>query len=145
MTERLGCGSCNLCCTLLQVQDISKPALMTCWHTTLHGGCAVHAQKKTDESLKACDQFMCVWLASQTLEDESLRGNRDMRPDMSHVLLGPMDRDDPKLLYVHVDPAYKSAWRERPVAAYLDDVVSKGGRIIIVIGDNHFEYDGAGS
>jgi uncharacterized protein len=140
MGAQLGCGSCNVCCKLLHVPDISKPALMTCWHTTLHGGCAVHDKKQTDPSLKACDQFMCVWLASQTLDDESMRGNRDMRPDMCHVLLGPMDRDDPKLLYVHVDPNYKNAWREPSITKYLHEIVSRGGRAVIVIGEQNFPY-----
>src|SRR5215469_417936 len=140
MTQALSCGSCNLCCTLLQIPDLMKPALMRCWHTGLHGGCAVHDQKSTDPKLKACEQFMCVWLASQTLDDPTMRGNRAMRPDQCHVLLGPMDRDDPKLLYVHVDPNYKSAWREPYMTQYLNSIVEKGGRAVIVIGDQHFPY-----
>jgi hypothetical protein len=64
-----------------------------------------------------------------------------MRPDQCHVLLGPMDRDDPKLLYVHVDPNYKSAWKEPALEIYLNDIIHKGGRAVIVIGDNHFPYE----
>lgn len=63
-----------------------------------------------------------------------------MRPDMCHVLLGPMDRDDPKKLYVHVDPAHKSAWTEPALKIYLDSIYTKGGTAVIVIGDNHFDY-----
>lgn len=140
MGAQLGCGSCNLCCKLLNVPDISKPALMTCWHTTLHGGCLVHDKKSSDPSLKACEQFYCVWLASQTLDDEAKRGSRAMRPDQCHVLLGPFDRDNPKLLYVHVDPNYKSAWREPGVTAYLDEICAKGASACIVVGDHHFNY-----
>jgi len=52
-----------------------------------------------------------------------------------------MDRDDPKLLYVHVDPNYKSAWQEPSMRLYLNGIIEKGGKAVIVIGDNHFDYE----
>lgn len=142
----LGCGSCNLCCTLLRIDMLGKPAQMTCWHTTIHGGCAVHDQKATDPTLAACHQFRCIWLESQYLDDDDelgrTRAGRDMRPDQTHVVLGPPDPTDPKHLYVNVDPAHRTAWRAPKVMAYLDEVVSKGGTITVIVGDQHFEYHG---
>src|SRR5260221_13507142 len=120
----LGCGACNLCCRLLEIKDLGKPSQMLCWHTGLHGGCAVQAEKPTDPKLLACHQFKCVWLASQDLENLAGRGARQMRPDQIHVLFGPYDRDDPTLLYVHVDPAYKDAWLSPSVRTYMDEVAS---------------------
>jgi hypothetical protein len=136
------CGACNLCCKLLAVPDIGKPARMLCWHTGLHGGCAVHREKETDPKLTACHQWKCVWLASQGLEDETKRGSRMLRPDMCHVVLGPFDRDDPHLLYVQVDPAYSAAWKNSHVQAYLSEVISKGARIEVIIDEVRFRWDG---
>lgn len=136
-----GCGACNLCCTLLHIPDMGKPPGMTCWHTTIHGGCKVHAEKAIDPQLQACHQFKCVWLASQDHEDESKRGTRAMRPDQIHVVLGPYDRNDPTLVYVHVDPAYKDAWNQPSVRAYMDEQAKKGAKFCVVIGDRHFMYE----
>lgn len=137
----LGCGACAMCCTLLQVPDIGKPARMTCWWTTVHGGCARHADKKTDPALEACDQFQCVWLASQTLDDPKLRQPRRMRPDFTHVVLGPQDPDDRGLLYVQVDPNFPTAWREGEIGVYLRDIVTKGARLEVIIGDTRVEIE----
>ncbi len=141
MSAPLGCGACNLCCRLLEIKDMGKPAQMQCWHTGIHGGCAVHAQKETDPILRACFQFKCVWLESQTLDDLTKRGTRSMRPDQIHVLFGPFDREDPTLLYVHVDPAHKTAWRNPAVLEYMDEVRRKGGKLCVVVGDHHFMYE----
>lgn len=130
------CGACNMCCRLLDVRSISKPAHMLCWHTTLHGGCVVHEKKLTDPALAVCAGFKCVWLESQNL-DESRRGARSMRPDQCHVMF-VRDPDDPKLLWVHVDPRYRDAWRTSPVADYLEEVLGKGAKLEVIVGDDLF-------
>jgi len=134
MTTRsgLGCGACSVCCTLLHVPDIGKPALMPCWHTSMHGGCAVQAEKATDPKLMACAQFKCVWLASQDM-DEPLP--RSMRPDQTYVLMGPQDRDDDTLLYVHVDPKHQDAWRSGQIDQFLRSRVALGAKLCVVIGE----------
>lgn len=142
----IDCGSCNLCCTLLKVPDLNKPSGMTCWHTTVHGGCAVHAEKQSDPKLLACAQFKCVWLESQLCEEPVKRGTRGMRPDQIHVLFGPFDRDDPKLLYVHVDPEHKTAWKTPHVIQYMEEVYRRDpeAKFCIVIGDRNFAYEPQG-
>ena len=134
------CGACNLCCKLLQVPDINKPARMLCWWTDIHGGCQRHKEKETDPSLQACRQFKCVWLASQDHEDETKRGKRFMRPDQTHVVFGPFDREDPLLLYVQVDPEHPSAWKEPHVSAYLEEILSKGAKVEIIIDEIRIRF-----
>jgi hypothetical protein len=133
------CGACNLCCKLLYIEALAKPAQMLCWNTGLHGGCKVQHLKKTDPTLDVCAGFACIWLQSQSFEDESLRGSRMMRPDQSHVMF-VRDSVDAKLLWVHVDPAHRDAWRSPHVAAYLDEVASKGGKFHIIVGEDHFPW-----
>lgn len=137
---RPGCGSCNLCCKLLAVPDISKPARMLCWHTGIHGGCAVHKEKATDPSLLACAQFKCVWLESQEHPEPEKRLPRHMRPDFTHVVMGPQDRNDPLLLYVQVDPDFPSAWHAPEMAAYLQQAVDKGCKVEVVIDEVRIEF-----
>ncbi len=142
----LDCGACNLCCKLLHVPDIGKPANMLCWWTGLHGGCAKHSEKKIDPSLAACDTYKCLWLASQDFEDETKRQPRAMRPDMTHVVMGVPDPEnlESAVLHVHVDPAHVSSWREPRVAYYLNDFISRGATIQIHIGnDTSFEINEA--
>lgn len=140
----LGCGPCNLCCKLLAVPDIGKPACMTCWWTGLHGGCAKQAEKASDPSLAACAQYKCVWLESQSYENPELRQPRDMRPNHTHVVMGVPDPDKDQILHVHVDPEHSSAWREAGVSYYLNDFISRGATIEIHIGpDVKFVLDEA--
>lgn len=132
----LSCGACNLCCKLLEVKDIGKPARMSCWWTTVHGGCFRHSEKATAPELAACHQWECVWLNSQKHEDVSLRQPRHLRPDMTHVVLGPQDPEDRTLLYVNVDPDHPSAWKKGPIATYLQQIVERGGKLEIIVGDH---------
>lgn len=139
-TEKVGvhsCGACSLCCKVLQVPDIEKPARMICWWTTVHGGCARHREKTTDPKLLACHQFKCLWLESQERPGYEL--GRIMRPDQSHVVMGPQDREDNSLLYVHVDPDYPDAWTFDPIFSYLMDIVVRGGKVQMFVGDEKFE------
>ena len=136
MTIRRDCGSCNLCCTLLGVPDINKPARMTCWWTTVHGGCQRQGEKATDPALTACAQFECVWLESQKL-DEAKVMPRMWRPDMTGVVLGPKDRDDETLLFVQVDPSRPTAWREEPILSLLNGILDRGGKLEIIVGETH--------
>lgn len=150
----LGCGSCNVCCKLLNVPDIGKPSGMACWWTGVHGGCARHSEKpkpenvvlesgrfvlkdgdRGDMALAACAQFRCLWLDSQRSPDADVRLPRHMRPDFTHVMMGPQDQEDETLLYVHVDPNWQDAWRQEPIASYLNDILSRGGRIHLMIGE----------
>lgn len=123
----------------------------------MHGGCAVQQNKpdptkvfyddetktfikppeedEKDMNLLSCAQFECLWLSSQKHEDETKRQPRHFRPDQTHVVLGPQDREDEKLLYVQVDPAYPRAWQDQPVSAYLNDLLSRGGQVELIIGD----------
>lgn len=130
------CGACNVCCRLLNIDSLSKPAHILCWNTTLHGGCKVHHEKP-----EVCSGFKCIWLESQDLEDTSRRGSRAMRPDQSHAMF-VRDPTDPKLVWCHVDPNFRNVWREGQVADYLDEVVSKGGHVEVIVGDSQFSLPG---
>jgi uncharacterized protein len=130
------CGACNLCCTLLGVPDIKKPARVRCWWTTVHGGCSRQSEKGTTPELDACAEFQCLWLASQSQPDPNLILSRSMRPDMCHVVIGPdVTVDGVRTVNVQVDPKFPQAWKEPQIASYLARMVEVGPVIKIIIGD----------
>lgn len=128
------CGACNLCCFVLGVPDIHKPARMWCEWTTVHGGCARQADKASDESLLACAQFECLWLQSQQREGVPT-WPRTLRPDQSHVVFGPQDREDALLLFVHVDPRHPKAWKEPAIQARIQEILDGGGKVEVSVGE----------
>jgi hypothetical protein len=50
------CGDCTLCCTLLGVQDIDKPAQTKCEHEC-DSGCGIYETRPY-----SCKRFDCLWL-----------------------------------------------------------------------------------
>lgn len=53
------CGDCTLCCTLLAVQDIDKPAQTRCEHEC-EAGCAIYESRPW-----SCKRFDCLWLKGE--------------------------------------------------------------------------------
>lgn len=97
------CGTCSLCCKVLPVNTIDKPAHQWCRHAKPGHGCMIYADRPV-----ACRVWHCLWLDSD-IELE--------RPDKSHFVVdaaadavGTSDGD--KLaIQVWEDPAYPGVWR----------------------------------
>ena len=94
-------------------------------------------------ALGACGQYRCDWLASQDRADPGERMPREMRPNISGVMLGPRGDpvDDPLHLFVHVEPERPNAWRAPAFAHHLDLVRRNGIRITVMIGERRIELD----
>jgi hypothetical protein len=59
------CGSCSLCCKVLDVPALYKPAGKWCKHFKAGEGCEIHQLRP-----KPCRDFSCLWLAEDWLGDE---------------------------------------------------------------------------
>lgn len=59
------CGECSLCCTVLRVDELAKPAGRDCAHQRAAGGCAIHATRPP-----ICRAYHCLWLQGGLEEDE---------------------------------------------------------------------------
>jgi hypothetical protein len=119
----------------------------------MHGGCSRQNEKpligadmsidtsdpSKDQSLAACAQFKCVWLESQSHSDETKVMSRMFRPDICHVVMGPVDKDNEMLLHVHVDPEYPNAWREGMIHEHLQSILAGGGEISLSVGETKIE------
>ena len=76
------CGDCNLCCKLLPVKGINKPANTRCQHQSHARGCKVYHRPEKGFPWE-CGLWSCVWL--QGPDATELR-----RPDRSHCVIDIM-------------------------------------------------------
>lgn len=114
------CGTCDLCCKLLPVISIEKPASVRCKHQKFNKGCAIYANRPND-----CRLWSCRWL---TFDDT----NELQRPDRTHYVLDPMpdtieavDHDKNvqitiPVLQIWVDPAFPNAHRDTKLRNYIE-------------------------
>lgn len=77
------CGHCTLCCTILDVAELNKPAGVSCEHLKKFGGCGCSLHGQTPDPRPAiCGAFKCAWLA-----DEEAAIPSRFRPDRCGVIL----------------------------------------------------------
>ena len=100
ITPAKTCGPCNLCCKLVQVDSLAKPAGTWCKHALPGKGCAIHGAHPDD-----CRGYRCGWLESPVLGPE-------WRPNVSKFILGA-DLNGKRLCIV-VNPAHPNAWKAQP-------------------------------
>jgi hypothetical protein len=67
------CGSCTLCCRVLEIQALNKPAGVLCRHNT-GTGCGIYTQRP-----ETCARWHCLWRRINALPDT-------LRPDRSGVM-----------------------------------------------------------
>jgi len=95
------CGPCTMCCKLLTVAELEKPAGTACRHLAKGGGCGIYETRPT-----ACRTFECVWLMDPEMPHR-------FRPDQTKVML---DQDpEANWLVARCDPANPTAWRRNPM------------------------------
>ncbi len=94
------CGTCSLCCKVLPVRELDKPAGRWCVHSVRGGGCGIHSSRP-----QACRQFFCSWRLDPNLGPE-------WKPEVSRFVLSA----DPayQALMVIVDPGMPLAWKREP-------------------------------
>jgi hypothetical protein len=106
------CGECSLCCKLLHVEEVPKPAGLWCPHCLKSRGCSIY-----DSRPKQCQNFYCGWLSNLDFGDE-------WHPQRSKMVLfasGFVNR-----LGIHVDPGFPSAWRQEPYFSQLKQLARDG-------------------
>ncbi|MBX3479160.1 MAG: YkgJ family cysteine cluster protein [Caulobacter sp.] len=94
------CGPCTLCCTVLEIPALSKPACQACVHVRAGTGCGIYEARP-----EPCRTFTCGWLATEALGEA-------WRPDVAGFLI--RDERDQGHLCIDVDPERPAAWRRAP-------------------------------
>jgi hypothetical protein len=116
------CGTCTLCCRLVPVRELEKPAGARCKFQR-HTGCQVY-HRPNKGFPHACGFWSCKWLLNDDAADLS-RPDRagyvlDITPDFVTITDDGVPRNiqvvqiwcDPKRPDAHRDPALR-AWLER--------------------------------
>lgn len=119
------CGDCQLCCKLVPVPTISKPAGAKCQHQRASKGCMIYADRPF-----ACRTWTCRWLSDPTTT--MLR-----RPDRSHFVVDVSpdyielednetgERQRCGVMQVWLDPAFPEARLSAELRAYAIDVAAR--------------------
>lgn len=141
MTAR-ACGSCSLCCKLMDIPELDSPVSSWCRHCRPGHGCQIHPTRPT-----VCRDYACAWL----------RGKTDWYPLQTKIIVDAVTVDSGELfMRFTVDPGYSTRWREPPyyqaikTAArtglrgwhdqYWRTVVSVDGKWTLVLPDKEVPY-----
>ena len=106
------CGSCALCCTLLEVTQVGKSANERCKYSDVVKGCTIY-----DHRPQMCRSFSCAWLQGH-LTDEWFPERARM------VVYSSQDA-----VNVQVDPSYPDRWRQEPYFSKLCELSLNGIRM----------------
>lgn len=109
------CGNCSMCCKLLHVIELDKPANQWCEHCRPgRGGCSIY-----DTRPHICRNFACGWLMSATVGPE-------WYPLLSHMILSLGVFNGVQTVTVTVDPKFPWMWKEYPYYLQLKQMAQRG-------------------
>jgi hypothetical protein len=98
------CGGCTLCCKVVEVELLGKPANVWCQHCKPGQGCGIYSDRP-----EVCRDWYCEWVRSEELGEEWYPAKSKMVVHLS----GNEDGGE-LLMMISVDPAYPGRWREEP-------------------------------
>lgn len=125
------CEDCDGCCRVFEVKEIGKAFGEPCPHlgpTPFGHGCRVYETRPT-----ACVHYICLWLDSQRKKGVG-KLPEALKPSACKVVMGWPWGTDRETLFVYPYPNYPNAWKVPPVSDHLKMVLSRGGKIVVVIG-----------
>jgi hypothetical protein len=129
------CGDCTLCCKVMAIEELAKPANTWCPHCRPTRGCQTYASRPAE-----CRSFSCVWLVNELLEEH-------WKPSRSKLVLTTSEDG----LEVRCDPGFPDAWHKEPFRSDMHQwavsgepldmtiVVIVGQRITLVTSDREFD------
>jgi hypothetical protein len=92
------CGDCGMCCKLLKIEPLNKPAGAWCQHFANGRGCTIYNDRPP-----VCRNFQCLWTMRNDLGD-------GWRPDQAKFMMSFGDGQ----LFILTDPRFPHAWRKEP-------------------------------
>jgi hypothetical protein len=130
------CQDCTACCQVFEVKDeklgLDKAFGEPCKFLgrDIHGpGCGIYHDRPD-----ACRNYVCLWL--EAARSVTRIAPEDMRPNVSGCVLGwpwGIDRETLHVYPIPGHPKYPDAWRVPPVSDYLQDLLRRGGKLMIFI------------
>jgi Fe-S-cluster containining protein len=118
------CGECTMCCKVMPIKELSKPAHQWCQHAKPGSGCAIYQSRPAE-----CRGFACSWLLLKEIGEH-------WKPTKSKMVLvhGRDHQRGSQMISVHTDRSYPNAWRRSP---YYEELKRRCGqtRIEIIMSD----------
>lgn len=110
------CGSCSLCCRLLDIPEFNAPPGTWCRHCKPGVGCRIHPDRPEN-----CRTYECAWLMGKATDD--------WFPAKCKIICDQV-MVDPDGLFMRftVDPGYPTRWRERPFYDVIKQMAREGLR-----------------
>lgn len=122
MTAR-ACGDCALCCKVMAIEELSKPAGQWCRHCKPGRGCQVYRRRPRE-----CRDFNCLWLIDE-------RFGPHWRPNRSKLVLTTSEDG----IEVRCDPGFPDAWRREPFHGEIRTLAASGEAhdvtVLVIIGE----------
>jgi hypothetical protein len=97
------CGDCTLCCKVMAIETLAKPAGKWCQHCQPGRGCNIHPERPAE-----CRDYSCLWLLDDRLGPQ-------WKPSKSKLVL-TVSADG---IEIRCDPGFPEAWRK---PAYRDQI-----------------------
>ena len=102
------CGPCTACCNVMEVEEIKKPANVTCRHVIPTIGCKIY-EKRPD----SCRAFACEWVNGNLTIEGGEIGPDVLRPDKFGLMFA--------MRYKTIAGDVLAAWEVWPGAAEKSD------------------------
>ena len=110
------CGSCTMCCSVLEIAELKKPAGPLCVNCSPASGCMIYRDRP-----QVCRDFECEWLTRRDL-------SRTLKPDLvGTILMEDPNSDEYRAVCA---PERPMAWRHPLVFAHLL-ALAKSGRTVV--------------
>lgn len=116
------CGDCALCCKVMAIEELAKPASSWCPHCKPGHGCLVYADRPAE-----CRTYNCLWLLDE-------RFGPHWKPNKSKLVL----TTSPDGIEIRCDPGFPEAWRKEPFRSEIQALATSGEAhdvtVVIVVG-----------
>jgi hypothetical protein len=109
MTART-CGDCTLCCKVMAIEEIAKPAGRWCRHCKPGRGCLVYESRPGE-----CRAFNCLWLVDE-------RFGAHWKPSRSKMVLTTSEDG----IEIRCDGGFPDAWRKEPFRNEIGKLAASG-------------------
>ena len=109
MTARQ-CGDCTLCCKIMAIETLAKPAGRWCGHCRPGQGCLTYETRPSE-----CREFNCLWLMDE-------RFGPHWKPSRSKLVV-TTSQDG---LEIRCDPGFPDAWRRQPYHGEIRNLAASG-------------------
>lgn len=111
------CGSCALCCRVLEVVELKKPAHTWCQHCRPgKGGCSIYADRPP-----ICRSFACGWLIDTSWPEHWF-------PQRARMVVHEVVEHGERTITINVDRRYPDRWREEPYFSDIRQLALRGLR-----------------